>query len=56
MFTEQEILELKAIEGLAIVVRNAGALEWVARVIERINCNANYLPTFLSRKSEVTTS
>ena len=68
MFTEQEILELKAIAGianisidvilkaeactqldegvkiLAIVVRNAGALEWVARVIERINCKANYLP------------
>ena len=68
MFTEQEILGLKAIacienislnliikaetctqldEGvkiIATVVRNAEALEWVARVIERINCKENYLP------------
>ena len=34
----------EGIKILAIVVRNAEALEWVARVIERINCEANYLP------------
>ena len=34
----------EGVKIIAVVVRKPEALEWVACVIERINCEANYLP------------